>query len=69
MQTSPIVIAIRQAAHDLAPLRRLLAQPDIVDTPVQDPSFSNSSLPKLPLHVAVAECCVPALEVLLPIIP
>ena len=68
MQSSPIVIAIREAAADLAPLRRLLRQPDVLDTPVQDaddPALCNS----FPLHVAVAECCVPALEVLLPITP
>ena len=68
MQSSPIVIAIRDAAADLAPLRRLLRQPDVLDTPVQDaddPALCNS----FPLHVAVAECCVPALEVLLPITP
>ena len=67
LSSCPIVSAIRQLAFadDPAPLRAPLGrQPDVAVTPVQDPDYPTNSLP---LHVAIAESCLTALEVVLPI--
>jgi hypothetical protein len=58
------VCAIRHAAAgNVDVLRALLVNPDTAVAPVQDPDYANSP----PLHVAIKEHCVSALEVLLPV--